>query len=88
MCLSIKICKFLVSNLIKMSNFHTLEVVDRGSETQPQVCENLNRIIEGSCPTVHIMFQQCRIIVFDIESTFIQLANQRLKRLLTMKKLN
>ena len=24
-----------------MSNFHTLEVVDRGSETQPQVGEKL-----------------------------------------------
>ena len=25
-----------------MSNFHPLEVVGRGSETQLQVCENLN----------------------------------------------
>ena len=25
-----------------MSNFHSLEVVDRGSETQPRVIENLN----------------------------------------------
>ena len=27
-----------------MSNFQTLEVVDRGSETQPQVVENLNKL--------------------------------------------
>ena len=26
-----------------MSNFQQLEVVDRGSETQPQVVENLNK---------------------------------------------
>ena len=26
-----------------MSNFQPLEVVDRGSETQPQVVENLNK---------------------------------------------
>ena len=29
-----------------MSNFHPLEVVDRGSETQFQVGENLNYIIQ------------------------------------------
>ena len=28
-----------------MSNFHPLEVVDRGSETQLQVDENLSKII-------------------------------------------
>ena len=28
-----------------MSNFHPLEVVDRGSETQLQVGENLNYLI-------------------------------------------
>ena len=28
-----------------MSNFQPLEVVDRGSETQPQVVENLNKYI-------------------------------------------
>ena len=32
-----KICKSLVSNLAHMSNFHPLEVVSRGSETQLQV---------------------------------------------------
>ena len=30
--------------LDNMSNFHPLEVVDRGSETQLQVSENLNEI--------------------------------------------
>ena len=29
-----------------MSNFQPLEVVDRGSETQPQVVENLNKSIQ------------------------------------------
>ena len=29
-----------------MSNFHPLEVVGRGSETQLQVAENLNYLIE------------------------------------------
>ena len=29
-----------------MSNFQSLEVVDRGSETQPQVVENLNKLTE------------------------------------------
>ena len=41
-CLSIKICKGLVANLINKSNFHPLEVMGRGSETQLQVGENLN----------------------------------------------
>ena len=36
MCPDIKICKYLCSNLTNMSNFQPLEVVDRGSETQPQ----------------------------------------------------
>ena len=27
-----------------MTNFQALEVVDRGSETQPQVLENLNKL--------------------------------------------
>ena len=30
--------------LNKYSNFHPLEVVDRGSETQPEVDENLNKL--------------------------------------------
>ena len=42
MCLNIKICKCLVSNETNMSNFHPLEVVSRGSETQLQVGENVN----------------------------------------------
>ena len=29
-----------------MSKFQALEVVDRGSETQPQVVENLNKLTE------------------------------------------
>ena len=29
-----------------MSNFQPLEVVDRGSETQPQVVENLNKLTQ------------------------------------------
>ena len=29
-----------------MSNFQPLEVVDRGSETQPQVVANLNKLTE------------------------------------------
>ena len=29
-----------------MSNFQALEVVDRGSETQPQVRENLNKLTQ------------------------------------------
>ena len=42
--LNIKICKCLVSNLENMSNFQPLEVVDRGSETQPKVAENVNKL--------------------------------------------
>ena len=42
--MDIKICKCLVSNETSISNFQALEVVDRGSETQPQVLENLNKI--------------------------------------------
>ena len=29
---------------LNINNFHTLEVVGRGSETQLQVCENLRKI--------------------------------------------
>ena len=29
-----------------MSNFQSLEVVDRGSKTQPRVVENLNKLIK------------------------------------------
>ena len=39
----IKIYKWF-ANLPNMSNFHPLEVVGRGSETQLQVGENLNKI--------------------------------------------
>ena len=30
-----------------MTNFQPLEVVDRGSETQSQVAENLNKLTSG-----------------------------------------
>ena len=36
----------LISNLTNMSHFHPLEFVSRGSETQIQVDENLNYLIE------------------------------------------
>ena len=39
------ICKQLTSNLSNLNNFHSLEVVDRVSETQLQVGENSNWII-------------------------------------------
>ena len=35
----------LISNPANMSNFQPLEVVDRGSDTQSQVVENLNKLI-------------------------------------------
>ena len=46
-CLNIKyyIYKCLVSNQTQISNFHPLEVVGRGSETQLQVGEKLNYLI-------------------------------------------
>ena len=37
-------CKCLASNKANMSNFHPLEVVGRGSETQLEVGEKLNSI--------------------------------------------
>ena len=40
---NINICKCLVSNSMHMSNFHPHEVVNRGSETQLQVGENVNK---------------------------------------------
>ena len=43
-CLNITICKYLVSNSTNISNFHPLEVAGRGSETQLQVAENLNKL--------------------------------------------
>ena len=44
-CINIKICKCLVSNWTNTSNFHPLEVVGRGSETQLQVGESINNLI-------------------------------------------
>ena len=48
-----KICKYLVSNQTNMSNFHPLEVLGRDSETQLQVGEKLNNLIDRfkSCVT-------------------------------------
>ena len=39
--LNMKIFKYLLLNCTNMSNFHPLELVDRGSESQLQVGENL-----------------------------------------------
>ena len=41
-CLKIKICKCLISNLTNMSDFQPIEIVGCGSETQSQVGDNLN----------------------------------------------
>ena len=40
-CLNRTICKLYVTNLTNMSNFHQLEVVGHGSDTQLQGGENL-----------------------------------------------
>ena len=47
MCLNIKICANICADNKNISNFQTLEVVARGSETQPQdiVVENFNKLI-------------------------------------------
>ena len=34
----------VLSKIKQMSDFHPLEVVDRDSETQPQMVENLNKL--------------------------------------------
>ena len=44
MLLNIKICKCPIKILRNISNFQSLDVVGRGSETQRQVGENLNFI--------------------------------------------
>ena len=44
-CFAFTVIKRLVSNSTNISNFHPLEVVGRGSETQLQVGENLNYLI-------------------------------------------
>ena len=43
--LYIRIYNFLVAHATNLGNFHLLEVVGRGSETQLQVSENLNYLI-------------------------------------------
>ena len=47
-CSNINICKCLVSNQTKMSNFHQLEVGGRGGETQIQVYANLSYLDSDS----------------------------------------
>ena len=42
--LNIKICKCFASYQTHIINFHQHEAVGRGSETQLQVSENLNKI--------------------------------------------
>ena len=37
---NIKFCKYFVANLTNMTNFHPLEVVDRGIEIQLQIVYN------------------------------------------------
>ena len=40
-----------------MTNFQSLVVVDRGSETQPQVVENLNKLrSEGGSLSLRVMY--------------------------------
>ena len=51
--LNTNICKCLISNLTNMSNFHSVEVVDRGSETQLQVSENLKLFNLGPKGLIH-----------------------------------
>ena len=46
MWLSLNNCERLVPNLTNMCNFHPLEVVGRGSDTQLQVGENLNKVTQ------------------------------------------
>ena len=45
MCVQTSRLANLVSNSINRSNFHSLEVVGRGSETRLQVGEKLNALI-------------------------------------------
>ena len=41
---SIRICNFLSNIKQILSNFQPLDVLDRGSRTQPQVVENFNKL--------------------------------------------
>ena len=45
-----------------MNNFQPLEVVDRCSETQIQVVENLNNIIFSDSNTKHGMKKNCESV--------------------------
>ena len=44
MCLNMKICKYVCLNETNMRNFQPLEVVGRGSGSQLQVGEKLNKL--------------------------------------------
>ena len=46
MCFKFRKVAYIFSNSKNMSNFHPLEVVGRGSETQLQVDENLNFMMQ------------------------------------------
>ena len=56
MCLNIKICKFLVSNI---TNCHPLEVVGRSRETQFQVGDNLNEIARERLRCTDMIMNSC-----------------------------
>ena len=61
-----------------MSNFQPLEVVDRGSETQPQVGENLNKLtwqdksyntyVSSDFFHIDLMFASTVMIFFNIKT--------------------
>ena len=53
-------CKCLVPNETNMCNFQSLEIVNRGSETQPQVVRNLNKQArqgKGIVKTSHLPYK-------------------------------
>ena len=70
MCVTnINICKYLVPNYTNMGNFHSVEVMGRGSETQPQVGENLNNNVAGKALTVlHKLPPLSEVQEYDIKS--------------------
>ena len=49
-----------------MSNFQPLEVVDRGSETQPQVGENLNKLTWQDKGSSFLLADQSTVIGTEI----------------------
>ena len=60
--MNIDICKRLAANYSNMSNFYPFEVVDRASETQPQMVENVNKLLSriGVNMGCHRMGQVCQ----------------------------